>query len=530
MKSLRTKLTLLISFLIILVIGVNTGIVLQQKYRELNEDIFRGAVSFAKLVSRDVVQTYRLNYSTNSFLKLPGDIKNLLELNLDISNVKIAEYNGNLSYDFLAESTEKYQGEQRVVTDPVLLTRIKSNIPSVMTTGGNVVFFEQKDDGTLRFLDRDGRPIENGFNLGQQFVDLVYPVQEGDSSYALEYQISYDILNSRIFDTTVNTLLITIFSVLAGIFVAFFFASKIIHPLKKLTASAMNISKGRFGQVISIKSKDEVGRLAKSFNKMSVELKSATDQLVQKERLAKEIELASKIQDEFLPKEIPQLGGMDIHAGVISADAVGGDLYDFITLSEEKLLFYIGDVTGHGVSAGLVTAIANSIIYSYSYTKEGHDVRDLSVSLNRVMRAKTRPDMFITAFIGEWDAKKSTLTYTPCGHEPTYIYNPKKSKLRMLKKEGIALGMVDGVEKILKKDCVSIDSGDIVVMYTDGIPEAWNADKEMYGFDRLEESIKRHGGKSSAKEIYEGILDDVYKFMGGYPQADDVTLVVMKKG
>lgn len=528
MKSLRTKLTLLISLLIFVVIGTNTSIVLLQKYRELNEDIFRGAVSFSQLVSRDVLQTYRLNYETNSFLKLPGEIKSLLELNHDIKNVRVAHYDGELLYNFEQETTEKYTGDPRKVEDPELLERVKSSMPSVKTTQGDIVYFEQKEAGEIRFLNSNGQPFEKTFNQGQQIEDMVFPVSDGET-YAMIYNVSYEILNKRIQETTTNILLITIFSIILGIAVAFLFSSRIIHPLKKLTASAMNISKGRFGQVINIRSKDEVGRLAKSFNKMSLELKSATDQLVQKERFAKEIELASKIQDEFLPKTIPNVGNFDIHAGVISADAVGGDCYDFIKVDEDTLLFYIGDVTGHGVSAGLITAIANSLIYSLSFGNMAKNLQVLSTTLNRVMRAKTRPDMFITAFIGVWDSKTSVLNYTPCGHEPTYIFNAKKKELKMLKKEGIALGMIDNVEKILKNDSIKIEVGDVLVLYTDGIPEAWNIEKQLYGFDRLEESIKRHAEKATAKEIYDGILEDVYKFMAGYPQADDVTLVVMKK-
>ncbi len=528
MKSLRTKLTLLISILIFVVIATNTSIVLLQKYRELNEDIFRGAVSFSQLVSRDILQTYRLNYETNSFLKLPGEIKSLLELNHDIRNVRVAHYDGQLLYNFEQESTEKYTGDARVIPEGTLLERVKSSMPSVETTTGNIVYFEQKETGEIRFLNNNGQPLEQTFNQSQQIKDMVYPVSDGET-YALVYDVSYDILNRRIQETTTNILLITVFSIILGISVTFLFSSRIIYPLKKLTASAMNISKGRFGQVINIKSKDEVGRLAKSFNKMSLELKAATDQLVQKERFAKEIELASKIQDEFLPKTIPNVGNLDIHAGVISADAVGGDCYDFIKTDEDNLLFYIGDVTGHGVSAGLVTAIANSLIYSLSFGDTPKDLQLLTHTLNKVMRAKTRPDMFITAFIGVWDSQKSELTYTPCGHEPTYIYSTKKKELTMLKKEGIALGIVENVEKILKNHTVTIETGDVLVMYTDGIPEAWNVERQLYGFERLEESIKRHAEKSTAKEIYEGILEDVYKFMGGYPQADDVTLMVMKK-
>lgn len=527
--SLRTKFTILISVIIILVLSTNTMIVLRQKYQELNQDTFRGALSFSRIESSALLERYQVN-EANSFLKVPGEVKSLLELNADIKNVKIINYDGNIEYDFQQEKTQKYTQEtpRDVKNDKTLLDRIQANLPSIQTAKGQIVYIEQADDGRLKFQDGNGKVLSEGYNEGQQIENLVYPLPKTEST-SLLYEISYDTLNQRIYDTTLSTVFLTVAYIFLGILIAFLFASRIVQPIKKLTVSALNISKGRFGQVININSKDEVGTLAKSFNKMSLELKAATDQLVQKERLAKEIELASKIQDEFLPKQIPSIGNLEIHAAVIPADAVGGDCYDFIELPDDKLLFYIGDVTGHGVSAGLITAIANSLIYSLSFTTEGNDPREISLALNKVLRAKTRPDMFITIFIAIWDAKTNMLTYTPCGHEPTYVFKKDADVVQMLKKEGIALGMVDHVDKMLKKESIRIDSGDVIIQYTDGIPEAWNSEKQMYGFQRLEESMKKHIHKATAKEIYDGILEDVYKFMAGYPQADDVTLVVMKK-
>lgn len=527
--SLRTKFTLLISLIIILVLSTNTMIVLKQKYQELNQDTFRGALSFARIESSALLERYQVN-EANSFLKVPGEIKSLLELNTDIKNVKIINYDGEVRYDFQQEKTQKYSDPKprEIKGNKILLDRVQANLPSIQTTAGQIVYIEQADDGRLKFQDENGKVLSQGYNEGQQIENFVYPLPKNDST-SLLYEISYDTLNQRISDTTLSTIFLTVAYILLGILIAFIFASRIVQPIKKLTASALNISKGRFGQVISINSKDEVGTLAKSFNKMSLELKAATDQLVQKERLAKEIELASKIQDEFLPKHIPTMGNLDIHAGVLPADAVGGDCYDFIKLSEDKLLFYVGDVTGHGVSAGLITAIANSLIYSLSFSMDATDPREVSLALNKVLRAKTRPDMFITMFIAIWDAKTNMLTYTPCGHEPTYVFKKNADVVQMLKKEGIALGMIDQVEKILKKESIKIDDGDVIIQYTDGIPEAWNSERQMYGFERLEASMKKHIHKATAKEIYDGILEDVYKFMAGYPQADDVTLVVMKK-
>lgn len=526
--SLRTKFTLLVSFLIIAVIGTNTLLVLQQSATELRQDIFRGAMRFAQLTSSDILASYRETENTKSFVKLPGTLRSFLDLDTDITNVQVVGYEGDIKYDLEKDKGENTMPAGRKLNDAKLLTRVQANDPSVETSDGAVAYVQQKEGGRFSFQDQGGKSLED-FSPAQEMKSVIYPIKAEGASYALVYSVSYATLSQRTMDVTMNALKVSIVYIILGILVTVVFTSGIVRPLKKLTASAVNISRGRFGQVVNISTRDEVGQLSKSFNKMSLELKAATDQLVQKERLAKEIELASKIQDEFLPKKMPQVGDLDIQAGVIAADAVGGDCYDFIILDDDHLLFYIGDVTGHGVSAGLVTAIANSLIYSMATDGQKVDVQALSLALNRVMRAKTRPDMFITIFIAIWDMKANTITYTPCGHEPTYVYNTKSKNLRMLKKEGIALGMVDKVDKILKKETVQLDQNDVLVLYSDGIPEAWNAERQMYTADRLMESIKKHAGKMTSKEIYDGLLEDVYRFMEGVPQADDVSLMVLKK-
>ncbi|PIV90042.1 hypothetical protein COW46_04060 [Candidatus Gracilibacteria bacterium CG17_big_fil_post_rev_8_21_14_2_50_48_13] len=526
--SLRTKFTLLVSFLIIAVIGTNTLLVLMQSSTELRGDILRGSLRFAQLISTDILDTYQETEKTKSFVKLPGQLRSFLDLNADITNVQVVGYEGDVRYNLEEDKSENTPKEGRKIADAPQLARIQANDPSVENMHGEIAFVKQTEGGRLNFVDQAGKTLEN-FGEDAEMKTVVYPMKVDGASYALIYAISYATLAQRTMDVTMNALMVSIVYIVLGILVTFIFTTGIVRPLKKLTASAVNISRGRFGQVVNISTRDEVGQLSKSFNKMSLELKAATDQLVQKERLAKEIELASKIQDEFLPKKMPTLGNLDIQAGVIAADAVGGDCYDFIPLDDERLLFYIGDVTGHGVSAGLVTAIANSLIYSMATEERDINIEELTLTLNRVMRAKTRPDMFITLFIGILDTKKKTLTYAPCGHEPTFVYNTRTKQSRMLKKEGIALGMVDKVQKILKEETITLDDNDVLVLYTDGIPEAWNSERKMYTIDRLVESIEKHAGKMKSKEIYDGILEDVYRFMEGVPQADDVSLMVIKK-
>src|SRR5690606_32671105 len=145
-----------------------------------------------------------------------------------------------------------------------------------------------------------------------------------------------------------------------------------------------------FKHRVYVKTKDEVATLANAFNSMAQELEISTKALVYKERVAKELEIAANIQKELLPKEIPVISGLDIAAGILPAEEIGGDCYDFLATDDNNLLMYLGDVTGHGVPAGIVVSIANALIYNYSHDT---DMREILSQVNRILKVKTSSNM-----------------------------------------------------------------------------------------------------------------------------------------
>jgi len=258
---------------------------------------------------------------------------------------------------------------------------------------------------------------------------------------------------------------------------------------------------------------------------MAKELEVSTKALVYKERVAKELEIAANIQKDLLPKEIPLVPGLDISAGLLPAEEIGGDCYDFIQTGKD-LLMYLGDVTGHGVPSGIIVSIANALIYNYS---EIGDMKELLVRVNRILKKKTVSSMFITLVMIYWDASNKKLKYVSAGHEQLLHYHASDKTVTLEPAGGLALGMVLDISGLLNEQVVDMQQGDVLIAYSDGIPEAWKNEKEMYGMDGLKRALSEYGILENALAIRNAILADVKEFMGGWKQMDDITLLVLKR-
>ncbi len=142
---------------------------------------------------------------------------------------------------------------------------------------------------------------------------------------------------------------------------------------------------------------------------------------------------------------------------------------------------------------------------------------------------KTSPKVFVTLCMNLWDPKTGTLHFTQAGHDPILHYSAADKAVAELAHGGMALGMIPDVSKTIKTQSVQPGAGDVFVLYTDGIPEAWQSETESYGMDRFKASIQKNSALATAQEIHDAILNDVRSFMGDYPQADDITLLVLKR-
>ncbi|MBF0619831.1 MAG: CHASE2 domain-containing protein [Candidatus Omnitrophica bacterium] len=236
----------------------------------------------------------------------------------------------------------------------------------------------------------------------------------------------------------------------------------------------------------------------------------------------KELMTARKIQQSFLPKELPVLDGLDVAATMSTARHVGGDLYDFYEFGTNRLGVMIGDVSGKGIPASLFMAMVSGAIkfFTLADTHPAETLHHLNVKIVRESTA----NLFVTIFYALFDIDKNVMTYANGGHLPA-LYLPKDSAAQFLDAdEGLPIGMLEG---LYSGHQVCFGAGDIFVFYTDGITEAKNHQRQMYGVERLKVVVELNRALT-AGQILEAIEKDVRQFEPRQHQHDDITFIVMK--
>lgn len=522
MHSLKTKLVLTISILIVVLFTLASGLFISEKQRELTNDIYVNARSFAELTAPNMANFYNLYLAEKSFVYFNREVQSTFQKFADLEGLQVVAYEGQVLYDSATEKDKQYEGTPRLVQTKEFLSQIQSKNTSVLTQNGRTVFLKKQENGNFATVDVNEQPIQA---LAQD-EKVSYLVQPATNDMSVVYFISYANLQERVNATVMRGVLLGVFGVGIGILMAYLYAASITKPLKKLTEGAGILATGDFKHRVEVKTKDELSTLADAFNKMAQELEISTKALVYKERVAKELELAAKIQKDILPKTIPKVMGLDISAGLLPAEEIGGDSYDFLKLSEDELLMYLGDVTGHGVPSGIVVSVANALIYNFSNTGT---IKDLLINVNRILKEKTSSNMFMTLVMLKWIASQGKLKYVSAGHEQMVHYHAAEQKVTLTPAGGIALGMLKDISMTLNENEIAMEKGDTLVVYSDGIPECWKNEKEMYGMARLKRAVSEYSDLPSAFALRNALLADVKEFAGKYKQMDDITLIVLKR-
>lgn len=238
-----------------------------------------------------------------------------------------------------------------------------------------------------------------------------------------------------------------------------------------------------------------------------------------------ELMVAADIQKSFLPEKIPYLKGFDIAATTIPAREVGGDFYDFI-IQDENLQFVIADVSGKGVPAALFMALTRTIVRACATPYERAAER-LGCA-NRIVVFDSRSvtsGMFVTLFFASLNRKDRSLVYANAGHNPPLLFRAAARSIETMEITGVALGM--GAEMEYEQRQLTLESGDILLLYTDGVVEAMNDKEDLFGHNRLRSSLTA-AKELSAQGILDNILRDLRQFTEGAEQSDDITAIVIK--
>lgn len=238
--------------------------------------------------------------------------------------------------------------------------------------------------------------------------------------------------------------------------------------------------------------------------------------------MEEDLRAAKTIQQNLLPKEIPKIPGFDLAGTMVPAKEVGGDYFDYLALPEARWGFVVADVSGKGLPAAMLMSNLQATIRGQSAVT--NSCAQCVAIANRMLKASLSPGQFVTLFLAALDPAKKSLSYCNAGHNPPYLFKPGGS-FRELTVGGPLLGPFDGLDYAEEK--VQLSSGEVLVIFSDGVTEANSEAGEMFGEPRLLESARPVLART-APEILSAVTESVRRFAGKTPAADDLTIMVIK--
>jgi phosphoserine phosphatase RsbU/P len=306
--------------------------------------------------------------------------------------------------------------------------------------------------------------------------------------------------------------------------------NQIIAPITEFANSARMIADGDFdGKLPKVVSKDELLELHHAFSHMQQELAKYVENLREttaaKEKIESELRIARDIQLSMIPSTFPpypDLPQVDLYAFLKSAREVGGDLYDFFLIDKTKFCFAIGDVSGKGVPASLFMAVTRTLLRTIADKVQSPG--EIVNVLNKSLTANKTNNMFVTFFLGILDLETGRLNYCNAGHNQPFLVKHNGEVIKFNIADGIPLGFFSSYE--YPESTMTLDPGDKIVAYTDGVSEAEKSEDEMFSEDDIE-TILRANVDKNPREIIKVMLSEIEQYVGDYPQSDDITMLAV---
>jgi serine phosphatase RsbU (regulator of sigma subunit) len=244
-----------------------------------------------------------------------------------------------------------------------------------------------------------------------------------------------------------------------------------------------------------------------------------------RQSIEQELRLARSIQQASLPQEVPNLEGWQISPFYQPAREVGGDFYDFHLLPDGKLGLVVGDATGKGVPAALVMSTTCGMLQAVAQALGSSSPAEVLAQVNETLLTRIPTNMFVTCFYGVLDPESGTLSYANAGHDPPHVRR-SDDYAEELRARGMPLGLMAGME--YEEQGTSLNEGESVLFYSDGLVEAHDPKGEMFGFPRLQALVAEHAEEERSLE--EALLEELYSFVGeGWEQEDDITLLTLRR-
>ena len=291
--------------------------------------------------------------------------------------------------------------------------------------------------------------------------------------------------------------------------------------------SAMN--KGAFDFATKPIDLDDLSRTIEKAIEQVRYIRESQQEHNQLESIKNDLAIAGEIQQTILPRSFtpfPELTEVvDIYASMTPAKDVGGDFYDFFQIDDERIGLVIADVSGKGVPASLFMAVSRTLLRATAL--RGVSSAECLTYANKLLCKESLDSMFVTVFYGIYHYKTGMMDYTNAGHNPPYLLRGGRTVECLPVASNFVVGVFDDIE--FESNTLTFGIGDTLLLYTDGVTEAFNDKREQFSESNLQDILASMHESSSAKEVVTSVLQSVKTFSGDYPQSDDITLLSLQR-
>jgi sigma-B regulation protein RsbU (phosphoserine phosphatase) len=317
---------------------------------------------------------------------------------------------------------------------------------------------------------------------------------------------------------------------LISLVIGILLTKSITNAVYNLDRGTAFVKRGDFSHRIVVKSKDQLGALANSFNQMTEYVQDLVKDRVRRERLERELEIAKEVQEQLFPRRAPQMNRLELAGLCLPARVVSGDYYDFLPFNVDEMGLALGDICGKGISAALLMANLQATLRSNVFSTDNkqedmgkHEVAGVVSVLNHQICAFTSANKFATFFYALYNDRRTTLTYCNAGHNPPLYFDG--DGFRRLSTGGTVVGIFPDAE--FEQETIELHPGNILLAYTDGIVESVNEYGEEFGEERLV-TLVQENRDLSADQIQKTIVSRVLDWAFEEERDDDMTLILAK--
>jgi len=516
--SLATKFSLFIS-LLILIISVLFGLVVISMFKEkLNQEVISSGYQNAltlRALGNQVLPIFRgdpINSDEQKFAQSDAGKKLLADMqDLKVKNPRIKDI-----MIFYSQRATNYP------SSPVLQT-------------GEVVALSAPTENTLVKHPGESECKIWGTDLassggGSSKVYCFFVPIEGSlnqSTSAVYLTLSRDEIDKEAQNLMTKVGIFGLIFVAAGIALSLGLAYLVTTPMHALVRDMDIVAKGDLDHVTRPQTRDEIGLLAASFNRMTKSLRQARDQDLEVQRLNADLSMAVEVHAKLLPSKLPQIPGYDFGQAYHSAKEVGGDYYDFFGVDNKHMGMVVADVSGKGITGSMVMGqFRTTLRLMAPFNLSPADV--LSKTNVNIFR-EIRRGMFVTCMYIIVNMETREMTVASAGHNAMVIWRQATKTHEMVRPNGIALGFDKGpvFDRVIREQKIRLNAGDRVVLYTDGVTESMSPEREEWGDDKLVAFVNKHAQLKS-KEFVRLLARELEVHQGAAEQHDDITIVTLR--